>query len=100
LRDLSEAIRKVHHNELYLSNSVSAALGPKQDPDIEEFDLLLLENLSRGMTQEEISLYFKQKHLSPSSLSAIEKRLNRLKVQFRANNTVHLVAKVKDLGLV
>ena len=100
LRDLFEAIRKVYQNEVYLSNSVSPALGPKQDPDIEEFDLLLLENLSRGMTQEEISLHFKQKQLSPSSLSAIEKRLNRLKVQFRANNTIHLVAKVKDLGLV
>ena len=30
----------------------------------------------------------------------IEKRLNKLKVQFKANNAIHLVAKVKDLGLI
>jgi hypothetical protein len=32
--------------------------------------------------------------------SSIEKRINKLKIYFKANNNVHLIAIAKDLGLV
>ncbi|MGC1633782.1 MAG: response regulator, partial [Gelidibacter sp.] len=37
---------------------------------------------------------------TPNSLSSIEKKLNKLRIQFKANNAIHLVAIVKDLGLI
>jgi len=83
-----------------LSSHVSNALRPSQDLEIDDFDLLLVEKLSHGLSQDEISSEFKTKNISPSSLSSIEKRLNKLKIEFKANNAIHLVSKVKDLGLI
>jgi len=100
LKDLSKSIKEVFMNKIYLSEHVRHALSRKQDFEIEEFDLLLLEKLSLGKSQEEISAAFKKKNMTPSSLSSIEKRLNKLKIEFKANNAIHLVAKVKDLGLI
>ena len=100
LKDLSKSIKEVFIDNIYLSDHVRHALNPKQDFEIEEFDLLLLEKLSHGKSQEEISAAFKKKNMTPSSLSSIEKRLNKLKIEFKANNAIHLVAKVKDLGLI
>ena len=100
LKDLSKSIKEVFIDNIYLSDHVRHALSPKQDFEIEEFDLLLLEKLSHGKSQEEISSEFKKKNMTPSSLSSIEKRLNKLKIEFKANNAIHLVAKVKDLGLI
>jgi hypothetical protein len=56
--------------------------------------------MSNGLSQDEISQLFKKNNISPSSLSTIEKRLNKLRIQFRANNAIHLVAIAKDLGLI
>jgi len=36
----------------------------------------------------------------PNSLSSIEKTVDRLKIQFKANNTVHLIAIDKNYGLI
>ncbi|MFT7333979.1 MAG: hypothetical protein ACI81S_002202, partial [Sphingobacteriales bacterium] len=55
---------------------------------------------SKGMSQDEIRHLFEQENISPSSLSSIEKRLNLLRVQFKAKNAIHLVAIAKDLGLI
>jgi len=43
---------------------------------------------------------FKEAGITPNSKSTIEKRLNKLKIYFKANNPAHLVAIAKDLGLV
>jgi len=53
-----------------------------------------------GLTQEQIGDYFKRQHISPNSTSSIEKRLNKLKYNFKAKNAIHLVAMTKDLGLL
>jgi len=100
LKDLSNAIELVNNDKTYLSSHVSNALRPSNDLEIDDFDLLLVEKLSHGLSQDEISSELKMNNISPSSLSSIEKRLNKLKVEFKANNAIHLVAKVKDLGLI
>lgn len=100
LKDLTKAIDKVYHDQTYVSSHIAQALGPQQDLEIDDFDILLVEKLSQGYSQDEISSTFKKQKIKPSSLSSIEKRLNKLKVQFKANNAIHLVAKVKDLGLI
>lgn len=100
LKELTKAIDQVYHDQTYLSSNIAQALGPQQDLEIDDFDILLVEKLSQGYSQDEISSTFKKQQIKPSSLSSIEKRLNKLKVQFKANNAIHLVAKVKDLGLI
>jgi len=100
LKDLSNAIKLVDNDKTYLSSNISNALRPSQDLEIDDFDMLLVEKLSHGLSQDEISSEFKMNNIKPSSLSSIEKRLNKLKLDFKANNAIHLVAKVKDMGLI
>ncbi|RED50563.1 response regulator [Seonamhaeicola aphaedonensis] len=100
LEELSKAVEEVYEDRFFISEQVSHALSNKTTLDIDDFDVLLLRNLASGKSQEEISLDFKQKNITPSSLSSIEKRLNKLKIQFSASNTIHLVAIGKDIGLI
>jgi len=100
LKVLSQAITSIYNNERYLSEEVKNALSSKLDLGINEFDIELMEHLAKGLSQDEISALFKKNNISPSSLSSIEKHLNKLRIQFGANNAIHLVAIVKDLGLI
>ncbi|MFH4969515.1 response regulator [Gaetbulibacter sp. M240] len=100
LEDLSKALKITFENKLYLSEPVTPAISKKTILNIDNFDIYLLQNLSEGKSQEDISAYLKSKKMSPNSLSTIEKRLNRLKIQFNANNVIHLVAITKDMGLI
>ncbi|GGK16654.1 hypothetical protein GCM10007962_08680 [Yeosuana aromativorans] len=100
LVELTNAISSVFENIPYLSPEVSHALNPTNDLEINDYDILLLEQLSKGLSQDDISLYFSKNNIKPSSLSSIEKRLNKLRIDFKANNAIHLVATAKDLGLI
>lgn len=100
LKNLSAAIHSVYNNERYLSSEVSNAFGSNTDLEVDDYDISLLAHLSEGLSQDEISALYKKKDISPASLSSIEKRLNKLRIQFNANNAIHLVAIVKDLGLI
>lgn len=99
-KELDQAIKKVGNGELFLSPQVERALNPKTSLEIDDFDIKILQALAKGKSQEEISQDFKSNGISPSSLSTIEKRLNKLRIQFKANNAIHLVAISKDLGLI
>lgn len=99
-KELYEAIKSVAFGQLFLSPQVDRALHPNANMEIDEFDIQLINLLSKGWSQDDISEDLKTKNISPNSLSTIEKRLNKLKVQFKANNTIHLVAITKDLGLI
>ncbi|MFY0712793.1 response regulator transcription factor [Seonamhaeicola sp. NFXS20] len=98
--ELSIALTQVAKNKLYLSPQVQNALNKKNDLEIDDYDIELIKNLSLGLSQVEISTLFKTQNIAPSSLSSIEKRINKLKDIFKANNTIHLVSIVKDLGLI
>ncbi|MGM5470321.1 response regulator [Flavobacteriaceae bacterium LMO-SS05] len=100
LVELSKAIHVIQNGALYLSPEVRHALSPRNELEIDDFDIYLLKQLSLGLSQEDISTLFSQEQISPSSLSSIEKRLNRLRIQFKAKNATHLVAIIKDLGII
>lgn len=100
LTELTQAVHLVFNNTTYVSPQVASALSPKSDLEIDDYDIELLKQLSKGLSQEEISAFLKQNAIRPSSLSSIEKHLNRLRLQFKANNAIHLVAISKDLGLI
>jgi DNA-binding NarL/FixJ family response regulator len=99
-KELLEAIKSVQASKIYLSPQIREARHNTNNLEIEDYDITLLKLLSKGKSQEEISQMFKSQSIKPSSLSSIEKRLNRLRIQFRAENVVHLIAQAKDLGLI
>lgn len=100
LIELSKAIKDVCNSKLFLSPQVAQSLSSKTNLEIDDFDIELVKQLSLGLSQDEICNYLRKANKSPNSLSTIEKRLNKLRIQFKANNAIHLVAKVKDLGLI
>ncbi|WKK67481.1 response regulator [Lutimonas zeaxanthinifaciens] len=100
LRDLSSALSRVSNDGIFLSDQVRHALKSNHHFEIDDFDIILLDQLSKGLSQDQISDYLKKNKIKPASLSSIEKRLNKLKVEFKANNAIHLIAKTKDMGLI
>lgn len=98
--ELEKALDSIYNKNLYLSPQVENALSTKANLEIDDYDIELIKQLSLGLSQGEISNLLEKNNITPSSLSSVEKRLNKLKDQFKANNAIHLVAIVKDLGLI
>lgn len=99
--ELKKAIETVfNNNQKFLSPELSHILQDKTVNEIDDYDIQLLQQLSQGVQQESMDLKFLALGISPNSKSTIEKRISKLKIYFKANNTVHLVAIAKDLGLV
>jgi len=99
--ELKKAIQGVVNNDSkILSQELSHALRDKSLIEIEAYDISLLNSLSKGLILDEIALDFKNSGIIPNGSSSIEKRINKLKIFFKANNNVHLIAIAKDLGLV
>jgi len=100
LRNLEQAILTMAKGNTFLSPELENGVEKMDLFELEDYDISLLSNLAKGYSQSEISHDFKSKGLSPSSLSSIEKRINRLKDEFEAKNAIQLVATAKDLGLI
>jgi hypothetical protein len=83
-----------------LSEEWSHVLRDKSLLEIEAYDITLLKLLSKGFIIDEISSSLKNSGIVPNGSSSIEKRINKLKIYFKANNNVHLISISKDLGLV
>lgn len=99
--ELKIAISKAYNNQ---SENISAnllhLLQDKTTSEINNYDILLIKNLSEGISQESMETVLKDEGITPNSKSSIEKHINKLKIYFKANNTVHLVAIAKDLGII
>jgi DNA-binding CsgD family transcriptional regulator len=93
-----ETIYRNDENQIALG--LNYTLNDKSLHEIEAYDISLLKLLSNGYILEEISREFKNMGIIPNGSSSIEKRINKLKIYFKANNNVHLIAIAKDLGLV
>ncbi len=100
LKDLKNAVVSVFEGKKFLSRKIERLVKNENIFEVEEYDISLLDYLSNGLTQDQISNLLSTKGITPSSLSSIEKRLNKLKDIFQANNNVQLVANAKDLGLI
>jgi two-component system capsular synthesis response regulator RcsB len=99
--ELQKAIQSIYStDEKILSAEWSHILRDKSLLEIEAYDITLLKLLCKGYILDEISLELKNSGIIPNGNSSIEKRINKLKVYFKANNNVHLIAISKDLGLV
>ena len=86
-------------NTSYISPELNGILLQNAVFEIDDFDIQLMKQLSLGIAQDGMELRFQELGIVPNSKSTIEKRLAKLKDHFKANNTVHLIAIAKDLGI-
>ncbi|URM37030.1 response regulator [Flavobacterium anhuiense] len=101
IAELRNAIESTYNNEeKILSSDLSFNFNDKALIEIESYDISILKLLSQGYILESISKEFKDLSITPNGTSSIEKRINKLKIYFKANNNVHLIAIAKDFGLV
>ena len=101
LPELKKAIQSIYNKpELLISPFSAISTNDTILFEIESYDIQLLKKLSQGLILDEIALHFKAANTIPYGSSSIEKRVNKLKTYFKANNNVHLIAIAKDLGLV
>lgn len=99
--ELRKAIERTFQNEeKILSSDLSFSFSDKALIEIESYDISILKLLAQGYILENISNEFKSASITPNGTSSIEKRINKLKIYFKANNNVHLIAIAKDFGLV
>ena len=68
--------------------------------EIDHYDISLLQYLAQGKSIDDMATTFLQLNIKPNSKSSIEKRVARLKDLFKAHNNIHLIAIVKDLGII
>tara|TARA_R110001583_G_scaffold22671_2_gene84751 strand:- start:808 stop:1473 length:666 start_codon:yes stop_codon:yes gene_type:complete len=100
LRELKKAMKKVSNSAIYISPHCASAISNSNTVEIIDYDIFLIDCLSIGYSQEQISEALKEKKWLPTSISSIEKRLKFLREHFNANNPAHLVSIAKDLGIV
>jgi DNA-binding NarL/FixJ family response regulator len=98
-QEMVEAIEVISNHGSYISPELSRSLSQAPSLEIDEYDLLLLQELGSGYSQVEIAERFAKQGITPSSLSSVEKRINRLKDYFMARNIPNLIALAKDMGL-
>lgn len=102
IRQLKQAMHTVAKGEddFYISPELAHSLQNRATDQIDQFDIGILKHLAQGVLQEDMEFTFKQKGITPNSKSTIEKRISKLKIIFRANNTIHLIAITKDMGII
>jgi len=99
-KEMISTIKHLAEQDVYLPPDLVHLLNQEPVYEIQDYDISLLKELSFGHSQEDISKNLKAQGINPSSVSSIEKRINKLKIYFKAKNTVHLIAQVKDFGLI
>lgn len=101
IEELKKAIHLVSTSESkYISPEVASSLKEKNNYEIDDLDIHILKHLALGIPQDNITETFRELNIKPNSKSTIEKRIAKLKDFFKANNTIHLVAITKDLGII
>lgn len=98
--EIKKAMEAVQNGKKYASERINQALKSKSTFEVTGYDIQLLQLLQEGWNQREIGERLKEKGIKPASHSAVEKRVNKLKTYFMARNSVQLVAKAKDVGLI
>jgi DNA-binding NarL/FixJ family response regulator len=100
INQLKNAIKKVYEEDaVYLSPSLEHIMRDNATREIDDYDVKIIQQLAIGITQDDLEAKFKELGIIPNSKSTIEKHISKLKDHFRANNTVHLIAIAKDLGI-
>ncbi|MFT3918147.1 DNA-binding response regulator [Cloacibacterium sp.] len=98
-KELKNTLKKVFANKKVLPQEIINSIR-NHATEFNSYDVLLLESLAKGLRQQEIEEYFKEKNIKPNSQSSIEKRLNELRESLNAKTNVEMVVLCKDLGII
>jgi DNA-binding NarL/FixJ family response regulator len=98
--EIIPAINAVLDNEYYYSYRIKKLLKYQFGLlEMDTTDRIILKELSNGLYQKEIVSILEEKEMS-ISVSAVEKRIRKLKLKFEANTTSHLVAIAIRKGII
>ena len=99
-QELIRALFDVYSGKTYKSSSIAHNWNKKNRIQLNDYNTNLLKLLADGHSQKEVSQVFKKNGTEPNSISIIEKRLEKLRDDFNAKNTSHLISIIKDFGLI
>ena len=98
--EIIPAIDTVLDNEYYYSDRIRKLLKYQFGLlELDTTDRIILKELSNGLHQKEIVAILEEKEIS-ISVSAVEKRIRKLKLKFEANTTSHLIAIAIRKGII
>ena len=99
-QELTDALRKLCEGRTYMPSQLSGS--PRKGPvyQFTDYDLTLINLLSRGFRQKEMPELLEEMNVRPSSLSSVEKKLNTMRESLGFTNNEQLVACCKDAGLL
>ncbi|WP_042722818.1 response regulator [Flavobacterium sp. B17] len=98
-KELKNTIKKVFNGETVIPQEILNSIR-NTSLEFTEYDITLLELLSKGWKQAEIEEHFKKNGITPDSKSSIEKRLNDLRDSLGAKNNIELIVMCKDIGIL
>ena len=100
VKELIACVEGVYANTTVFPPELTCTSADNLMIHLDELDIILLEELAQGFTKKEIRIKLKEQKITPNGESFIDKKVSKLFDSFKAKNTTHLVAIVKDLGIV
>lgn len=97
---IKDALLAVASGKKYMSPHIKQSITNHNVYEFSTFDITIIALLADGIFQKDIPFYLKQKNITPSGLSSVEKRLNAMKEIFGFTKNEQLVAHCKDLGVL
>ncbi len=98
--ELVNAVNRIAANETYIPPGLRESIYKSDRTELTDYQKKLLTLLAEGHSQKNVEQYFKQRGIKPNSISMIEKKLEKLRDDFNANSTPHLIVILKDFGLL
>lgn len=100
LEEIVQAVKLVLENENYFSPQVKKILRHNENLlEVDFVDVFIIKKLSQGFIQPEIETALLDRNVQ-LTVSAIEKRIRRLKIRFDAKTTTHLIALALQNGII
>jgi two-component system, NarL family, captular synthesis response regulator RcsB len=100
ISQLKTAMETNLFNGKFISQNVIQLINDSTLNDLGDYDVIVLQELSNGVSLDEMEQLLKLKNITPNSKSYIEKRISKLKDIFKAKTTIQLIAITKDLGVI
>jgi DNA-binding NarL/FixJ family response regulator len=99
-KELKAAFDTLSNGQQYYPRTLSQFVKQSNTYEFTDFDINIIQLLSRGYQQNEIPPYLKQHDIKPNSLSTIEKRLNQIREELGFSKNEQLVLFCKEAGIL
>lgn len=98
-KELKKAFECINDNQQYYSSQLlNESRGNTYQ--FSDYDIKIVEQMVKGMSQKEIAAYFKEHNIQPSGQSSIEKRINGMKAAFNYSKNEQIIAHCVKWGIV